>query len=463
MSQASQSRATRSEAPGRPTATLAEVDIRPTLDTRPRRSANYEREDRAYAALAMEMAENPRDLLQKLVEVAVDLSQAHTAGISLLDGDVFRWEAVAGVFAAARGGTMPRNESPCGVCIDRDAVQLMHLADRCFPALSAEPRFVEALLIPFHHHGKPIGTVWVVSHSEDRKFDKEDERVVRILSRFASAGWQLWKAYEAADEANRRKDDALAELEHRVAERTAELTASNAKLAIALAQSKDLEKARAEWMTTLMAAQEDERRRIARELHDEMGQHVAALMFGLHGMDPSSPAGDDDPVGRLKELVSNLASGVRRLAHDLRPAALDDLGLSAALINYVDEWSEQTGIPIDFCGLNCDERLEMPTETTLYRIVQEALTNVARHAKATRASVVLERREDSVRVVIEDDGRGFDAGSKAHADGLKRFGLAGIRERAALLGGTAAVESSSVGGTSVFVRWPVAAQPAVDA
>ena len=462
MSQASQSRATRSEAPRRPTATLAEIDIGPTLGTLPRRSANYEREDRAYAALAMEMAENPRNLLQKLVEVAVDLCQAHTAGISLLDGDVFRWEAVAGVFAAARGGTMPRNESPCGVCIDRDAVQLMHLADRCFPALLAEPRFVEALLIPFHHHGKAIGTVWVVSHSEERKFDKEDERVVRILSRFASAGWQLWKAYEAADEANRQKDDALVALDRRVAERTSELTASNAQLALVLVQRTALEQARTEWMATLMAAQEDERRRMARELHDEMGQHVAALMFGLHRMEAGSPAGGDDPVGRLKDLVSNLAGGVRRLAHALRPAALDDLGLTAALINYVDEWSQQTGIPTDFYSLNCDERLEMPTETTLYRIVQEALTNVARHANAGRASVVLERRQDSVRVIIEDDGRGFEAGSKVHVDGLKHFGLVGIRERAALLGGTAAVESSPANGTSVFVTLPAAALPAVD-
>jgi GAF domain-containing protein len=204
MGRASYSQARRAETTGRPTATLDEVDIRDELHTRARRSPNYEQEGRAYGELATEMAENPRNLLQKLVEVAVDLCQADTAGVSLLEVDVFRWEAIAGVFETARGGTMPRNESPCGVCIDRDATQLMHLADRCFPALVAEPRFVEALLIPFHHEVKPIGTVWVVSHSLDRKFDREDERVVRVLSRFASAGWQLWKAYEAVDEIIRR-------------------------------------------------------------------------------------------------------------------------------------------------------------------------------------------------------------------------------------------------------------------
>lgn len=207
-----------------PRATLAEVDIRSELDARPLRAPNYEREHQAFAVLAAEMADNPRNMLQKLVEVAVDLCGAHTAGLSLLDGDVFRWEAVAGVFACARESTMPRDQCPCGICIDRDATQLMHLPDRCFPALYAEPRFVEALLIPFHDHAKPVGTVWVVSHSPERKFDREDERIVRVLAEFASAGWQLWKAYDAAAEANRRKDAFLATLGHELRNPLAALT-----------------------------------------------------------------------------------------------------------------------------------------------------------------------------------------------------------------------------------------------
>src|SRR4051812_37903838 len=133
----------------RSAATLADIDIRSQLQARPRRLPNYEDETRALAVLAREMATNPRNMLQKLVEIAADLCRADTAGISLLDGHVFRWEAIAGVFAAAKGGTMPRAESPCGICIDRDTTQLMHFADRCFPALYAEPRFVEALRIPF--------------------------------------------------------------------------------------------------------------------------------------------------------------------------------------------------------------------------------------------------------------------------------------------------------------------------
>jgi two-component system CheB/CheR fusion protein len=160
------------------------------------------------------MAENPRNMLQKLVEAAVDLCSADTAGISLLEGDVFRWEAVAGVFTSHRDGTMPRAASPCGVCIDENETQLMHLPDRHFPALRADPRFVEALLIPFRVHGGPVGTVWIVSHTEERQFDREDERVVRTLAQFASAGWQLWSALEAAEAANRHKDQFLAMLGH---------------------------------------------------------------------------------------------------------------------------------------------------------------------------------------------------------------------------------------------------------
>jgi PAS domain-containing protein len=202
------------------TASFAEVDIRDALASRPPRTPDYEAENRALASLAAELAKNPQNMLQKLVETALELCHADTAGVSLLENhdgvEVFRWEALAGVFAAARNSTMPRNASPCGVCIDQNTTELMYLADRAFPALLNEPRFVEALLIPFHFQGRPIGTVWVVTHRLDRKFDREDERVMRTLSAFASTGWQLWMAN--------------AELEARVRERTMALWEKNAAL-----------------------------------------------------------------------------------------------------------------------------------------------------------------------------------------------------------------------------------------
>jgi signal transduction histidine kinase len=235
---------------GGATATFAEVDIRAELETRPRRSPNYEHENRALAVLAREMAANPRNMLQKLVEVAADLCGADTAGISLLDGDVFRWEAVAGMLAPARGETMPRVASPCGVCIGENATLLLHLPDRCFSALTVQPRAVEALLIPFHHQGSPIGTVWIVSHTEARKFDSEDERIVSVLAQFASSAWQLWKSYEAAAEASERKSDFLTLIGHELRNPLAAITA-----AAALARQKQLEGDRSTLQTDVITRQ----------------------------------------------------------------------------------------------------------------------------------------------------------------------------------------------------------------
>ena len=196
------------------TATFEEVDIRSELYARSQRTPDYAAEHRAITVLAAEMTANPRNMLQKLVETAIDLCRADTAGISVLEGDVVRWEAMAGVFAAYRGSTMPRDASPCGVCIDQNATQLMHLPDRCFPALLTEPRFVEAMLMPFHDHGKAVGTVWIVANNFERKFDREDERVMCTLAHLASAGWQLWQACELAAESNRHKDEFIAMLAH---------------------------------------------------------------------------------------------------------------------------------------------------------------------------------------------------------------------------------------------------------
>lgn len=214
-----------------PTATLSEVVITAQLLSRPPRGTqDHAREIRALGDLAKELAENPRNMVQRLTEIALDLCRADTAGVSLLEGDVFRWEGLAGVYASYRDSTMPRAASPCGVCIDEGRTQLMHLPDRRFPALCAEPRFVEALLIPFAVLGETIGTVWVVAHSDERKFDAEDERILRTLANFAAAGWQQWKAREAAENANHRKDEFLAMLGHELRNPLSAIAAATAIL-----------------------------------------------------------------------------------------------------------------------------------------------------------------------------------------------------------------------------------------
>jgi signal transduction histidine kinase len=204
----------------------------------------------------------------------------------------------------------------------------------------------------------------------------------------------------------------------------------------------------------LINAQEDERRRVARELHDEMGQRLTAFMVGVQTLQAVGAEGVDRAIGNLQSLVTDLDAGVRRVARDLRPAALDDLGLITALRHHVEEWSARTGVTADVCNRHCERRLPWPVETSLYRIVQEALTNVARHAGARHVSVIIEGRATEIVVIVEDDGCGFFADAVTRIGESAHFGLTGIRERAALLGGRVAIESGAEG-SSLFVTVPV--------
>jgi len=207
----------------------------------------------------------------------------------------------------------------------------------------------------------------------------------------------------------------------------------------------------------LLAAEETERRRFARELHDEAGQHLTALGLGLQALSDVVPPGSeiDRRAARLRTLVSSLSTELHGLAQRLRPRALDDLGLVPAISSFVDEFSRHAEIPVDMHTRLDGERLHPAVETAVYRIVQEALTNVARHSGATRASVIIERRDDVVVAIIEDNGRGFDISRPPRTGDRTPIGLRGMMERATLLGGVVEIESSpESGGTTLFVRIP---------
>jgi two-component system, NarL family, sensor histidine kinase UhpB len=215
----------------------------------------------------------------------------------------------------------------------------------------------------------------------------------------------------------------------------------------------EAERARTELLSRLVFAQEDERRRIAREMHDQFGEQLTALSRGIGAL--KDACGGSPGLSGLVETLENIARQLDRdvdqLVWELRPTALDDLGLRAALANYVQDWSRRVNIPAELhtSGL-LDNRLSSEAETTLYRVAQEALTNVAKHARAKRVDVILERHADSVRLIVEDDGVGFDASEEgAPGDG---FGLLGMQERAALVGATVEIESTAGKGTTVFLR-----------
>ena len=206
-------------------------------------------------------------------------------------------------------------------------------------------------------------------------------------------------------------------------------------------------------------ASEAQRRRISRELHDELGQELTALVLGLKSVGEAvDSAIVRARVHHLQTVATRMSQDMHRIALELRPGALDDQGLETALSNYVEEWSKRYEVGADFQSVGLgSERFPPHIETTIYRIVQEALTNVSKHAHATAVSVVLQRHPQEVVTIVEDDGRGFDATAVGHATALdRRIGLLGMKERAVLVGGTCQVESQP-GGTSVFVRIPLSA------
>lgn len=219
------------------------------------------------------------------------------------------------------------------------------------------------------------------------------------------------------------------------------------------------EEERRELARRLVTAQEDERRRIARELHDEMGQYIAALSLGVQAMEPAlrdSPPYHAQLI-RLRQIIQRIGQDVHRIASELRPAALDDLGFEPALRNHLEEWSRTYKCSADVhCHGLVGCALPDEVETALYRVAQEGLTNIVKHARATSISVIVDRRLSSVDLIIEDNGVGFDpemlAGSR---EPRGHFGLIGARERVSLLGGTLTIESGHDRGTTLFVRIPL--------
>lgn len=228
--------------------------------------------------------------------------------------------------------------------------------------------------------------------------------------------------------------------------RLAETFAARAALAVDLS-----ERIASDSLRRVVEAQELERRRLARELHDETGQALTSILLGLKALEERF----DDPESRaataeLRELVVSTLQDVRRLAVELRPSALDDFGLVAALERLATSFAEQSGIAVDFQTSLGGDRLSGEVETALYRIVQESLTNVVKHARARHVSILLTRTNSSIKAVIEDDGQGFDPSERT----LEGFGLIGMRERLALLGGRLQVESGGEAGTTIAAEVP---------
>lgn len=204
-------------------------------------------------------------------------------------------------------------------------------------------------------------------------------------------------------------------------------------------------------MNRVFSAQEDERRRIARELHDETSQAITSLIVGLRALEEEHPDFRHRSE-ELRHLASATLEEIHNLILELRPRVLDELGLVPALRRYTADFGHKHSIAVEFQSLGSVGRLPPMVETCVYRVVQEALTNVARHAEAQSASVVLDIRPELVTAIIEDDGKGFDLDQEVS---VRSLGLAGMRERASLLDGSLQIESSPGSGTAIFLKIPL--------
>ena len=261
----------------------------------------------------------------------------------------------------------------------------------------------------------------------------------------------LARAFDAMRERLKKSLDEIhswnTELEQRVEQRTRQLA--------------DAERDRRDLLRKLVVAQEDERRGLARELHDETSQALTALVVGLETATTAPATSADEIKDRLvpiKTMATEMLREIQRIIHDLRPAILDDLGLVQAIDWYAESRLKPYHIQVAMETVGTEKRLPSEVETVVFRIAQEAINNVARHAgaDAERVSISLDFTDEFVVLQVEDDGQGFDPGVvMARGNGNAGFGLSGIRERAALFGGTAHIESHIEQGTTITAKIPL--------
>jgi PAS domain S-box-containing protein len=271
---------------------------------------------------------------------------------------------------------------------------------------------------------------------------------------YAKIARDLTEKIELQEELQESKDN----LEVQVRQRTGELNESNESLRSEVIERTQSEKLRVALLRKIVTTQENERKRIARDIHDHIGQQMTGLQLKLQILLDKYEKDSEltREIAQVKSIADQIDSEVDFLAWELRPSVLDDLGLSAAMKRFVVDWSSHFNIPAEFHQIGLDGKNLLPEiEINLYRIGQEALNNISKHAKATNVSAILERRDGTVSLIIEDDGKGFEPSKKVVMTGDDRgLGLVGMKERAELVGGKIEIESSPNSGTTIYVRVP---------
>ena len=285
--------------------------------------------------------------------------------------------------------------------------------------LGERGEFRSYICLPVESKNKVLGTLSLASYTPN-KFDLETVHLLSAMGEAIGIGVENARAAKSLEVANKLREQLLEKL---------------------------------------ISAQEEERRRISRELHDEASQSLAALAFNLESIADDLPTRDHDArqkLGILKEQAIQTLGGIRNLALELRPSALDDLGLPMAIDWYAKDYLAKRGLDVKIEVTGAKTKLPSYTETMLFRIIQEALTNIVKHAEATQVRVQLQLSDSMAIVQVEDNGKGFDAEEALSGGGVRRnLGLHGMVERATLLGGIFTIQSQSGQGTCLRVEVPM--------
>ncbi len=437
---------------------LEDVLITGQLYLRPQKGRDPREEAESLQRLARVMAREPHKLVETLLEMALHLCRAGTAGISLLEErpdeePVFRWTHLAGALEGYVGKVKPKTFSPSSICLDMGAPQLFSYPARYFEYFrDVSPPIVETLIFPLPIGDEIKGTLWIVSHDENVKFDSEDVRLMTGLAEFTSYGLHLLESIEAERAARKERED---EIEARKQTETLLRQTQSEMEAIIDDRTSQLRQLSAR----VISLQDEERRRIARELHDSAGQYLAAIEMNLSGLKNSSI---EEPWARQisdsLELANRCTSEIRTISYLLHPPLLDEMGLASALGWYVEGFSERSGIRVELDVPKSLGRLPRETETVLFRVVQQSLANIHRHSGSHVAKIRMEADAESVLVEICDEGRGISPETLKGFEAGKRLigvGIAGMRERVRVMGGHFSVRSDK-DGTTVEVRLPLA-------
>ncbi len=370
-------------------------------------------------------------VLQKIVNLAREIVGARYAALAVLNGDGQIGQLVtAGVDEAthARLTALPTGSGILGVVL-REPVRVADVSrdPRAVGFPPEHPPMCAFLGVPISSRGRVYGNLYLTDKPEGDAFTAEDELLVTTFASQAAAAIENAHSLE------------------------------NVQL---LEASRHRERLHAELLQRVIAAQEEERKRVARELHDNTGQALTSLIIGLRTLESAQSLAEVQAALRdMRRHAGQALDELHHLAFELRPSVLDDLGLAVALQRYVKDFSKRTGIHMEaqlesLKGVS----LAPAVDIALYRIVQEALTNVAKHAQATTVSVLLQPRGDSLLLIVEDNGRGFEVPDVTDSRG-KHFGLMGMHERVGLLGGKLTIESTPGVGTTVFIEVPAQMTP----